>query len=392
MKKIVRFVGLDVHAEMITIAVAEAGEGGEVRSLGNIPNRPECVHKLIRKTLREPRGAKTLKVCYEAGPCGYDLYWQLVELGVHCDVIAPTLIPVKPGDRVKTNRRDALKLARCYRAGELTPVWVPGPEQEALRDLVRAREAAKKDQTRARHRLQKFLLRKGLRPEKGVGSWSVRYLQWIKGLRMPAAAEEVVRLDYLNEVEHCAGRVERLEQSIEEACAGASDQLREVIKALQAMRGIKLISAVTLAVEAGEFSRFKQAKQLMGYAGNVSSESSSGTGAPQRGPITKTGNSHLRRIITECAWAYRHKPGLSKALRARQKGVAPELCEKAWKAQHRLHKKYWRMLSSGKCQQQAVTAVGREMLGFVWDIGRTVENELRSKALRAAGQGNKAIA
>jgi len=381
MKKIARFVGLDVHADTIAVAVAEA-DGGEVRSLGVVPNRPECVQRLIRKTLKlTPEASKSAAVCYEAGPCGYVLYWQLVGLGVECMVVAPTLIPVKAGDRVKTDRRDAEKLARLFRAGELTAAWVPDAEHEALRDLVRAREAAKKDQLRARHRLQKFLLRRGQRPPTDVKPWTQRHLQWAKALRMPHPAQEEVRLDYVNEVEHAVARIERLEKAIDEAIARAPAQIQAVVHALQALRGIKRISAATIAAEAGSISRFERPKQLMGYAGITSAEDSSGTRI-HRGAITKAGNSHLRRIVGEAAWAYRHCPGLSKDLRKRQEGLSPEICEIAMKAQHRLHKRYAHLMAKGKEKQKVVTAIGRELLGFVWDIGRRAEAEVAEKASR----------
>ena len=360
-------VGLDVHAETIAVVVAEA-DGGEVRSLGVIRNRPGSVSKLIRK-LGKP---EAMKVCYEAGPCGYGLYWQLVGLGVHCDVVAPTLIPVKAGDRVKTDRRDATKLARLYRSGELTAAWVPDKAHEALRDVVRAREAAKKDQLRARHRLSKFLLRKGLRPPENFKAWSDKYMQWVKALSMSLAAEEAVRRDYVNEVDHAAARIERLERAIEEAVDAAPKDIQAVIQALQAFRGLQRLSAATIAAEAGSISRFARAKQLMGYGGIVSSEDSSGE-RTRRGAITKAGNAHLRRIVVEAAWSYRHKPSLSKGLRERQKDLPPEICEIAWKAQHRLHKRYMTLLLKGKNKQQVVVAVGRELMGFIWDVGRRVE-------------------
>ena len=315
MKEKVRFLGMDVHAETIAVAVAEPN--GEVRSLGMIANRAESIRKLMQKL----GPLDHLRACYEAGPTGYVLYWQLAELGVACEVIAPTLVPVKAGDRVKTDRRDAERLARSYRSGDLTAVWVPDEGSEALRDLVRAREAAKQDQLRARHRLSKFLLRAGQRPAAGMKAWTLPYLAWVRQLRFEQVAQESTRLDYLHEVEHMAERVKRLEQAIAEAIKVASPEIQEVIQGLQALRGVAQISAVTIAAELGNISRFASARQLMGYSGTVPSETSSGQ-RTQRGGITKTGNAHLRRVAIEAAWSYRLRPGIGPALRKRQQGGA----------------------------------------------------------------------
>ena len=372
MKEKVRFLGLDVHAETITVAVAEPGD--EVRSLGTIANRADSIRKLVKKL----GPVEQLKACYEAGPTGYVLYWQLAELGVKCDVIAPTLVPVKAGDRVKTDRRDAEKLARCHRAGDLTAVWVPDAGSEALRDLVRAREAAKQDQLRARHRLSKFLLRTGQRPAAGLKAWTQLYMAWVRQLRFEQVAQESTRLDYLHEVEHMAERVVRLEQAIAEAVKLASPEIQEVVKDLRALRGIAQISAVTIAAELGNISRFESARQLMGYSGAVPSEDSSGK-RTQRGSITKTGNAHLRRIAVEAAWSYRLRPGVGPALRKRQEGVPEELKEIAWKAQNRLHKRYSRLAAAGKDQRKIITAVGRELLGFIWAIGIKAETAARQR-------------
>ena len=236
--KNVLVVGLDVHVETIAVAVAEPG--GEVCSLGRIPNRPESVGRLIRKLGK----AEQLRVCYEAGPTGYVLYWQLSELGVKCEGVAPTLIPVKAGDRAKTDRRDAEKLARCYRAGDLTAVWVPDAAHEALRDLVRARLATKRDQPRARNRLSKFLLRHGRRAPEGASAWSTKYLSWVKILRFEQAVQQLTLEDYLHEVEHAGGRITRLEHSIDAAIETLPVKMRAVIEALQSLRGIAQISAV----------------------------------------------------------------------------------------------------------------------------------------------------
>jgi transposase len=269
-------------------------------------------------------------------------------------------------------------LARSFRAGDLTAVWVPDEGSEALRDLVRAREAAKQDQLRARHRLSKFLLRSGQRPAPGVKAWTQPYLVWVRQLRFKQVAQESTRLDYLHEVEHMGERVKRLEQAIAEAVKLASPALQEVVKDLQALRGIAQISAVTIASELGEISRFASPRQLMGYSGAVPRENSSGQRI-QRGSITKTGNAHLRRIAIEAAWSYRLRPGVGPALRKRQEGVPEEIKEIAWKAQHRLHKRYMRLAAAGKDQRKIITAVGRELLGFIWAIGTKAEAATRQR-------------
>lgn len=369
MKKNTRFLGLDVHADTIAVAIAEDGRDGEVRSHGIIANEPGAIRKLIQKL-----GKEGLRACYEAGPTGYVVYWQLTELGVDCDVIAPTLIPEKIGDRVKTDRRDAIKLARCFRAGELTKVWVPDPAHEALRDLVRAREAAKQDQHRARQRLGKFLLRSGRRPPKGMASWGTAQLEWIRAQKFEHVAQQATMTDYLSEVDHGAERILRLEKSIDEAVQVASPMVKAVIEGLQALRGVAKLTATTIAVEVGCFSRFALAKQLMAYCGAVPSEHSSGR-SRRLGALTKTGNAHVRRVLFEAAWCCRHRPSLSIALKKRQRMVSEEVRKIAWKAQHRLHNRYAAMSARGKPTQKVVGAVGRELLGFIWAIAVQVERE-----------------
>ncbi len=371
-----RFVGLDVHAETIAVAIAERDQ--EVRDLGIIPNREESVRKLAKKLTEG--GPWT--ACYEAGPTGYVLYWQLTKLGISCMVIAPTLIPTKAGDRVKTDRRDARRLASSFRAGELTSVWVPDGAHEALRDLVRAREAGKQDQLRARHRLNKFLLRHGKRPTQQLHAWGKSYMEWVTHqVSFTEGAQQATFEDYLNEVEHARTRITRLEKAIDEAVEQAPESMRELIQALQALRGVAKVGAVTIVAEVGTLTRFEHPRQLMGYSGAVSSEDSSGA-RTHRGAITKTGNAHLRRVIVEAAWLQRYQPVLSYAMRKRQEGLSADVQEIASKARHRLHRRYMHLLARGKTKQEVVTAVGREMLGFIWAIGVCVE---RAQAHKVKG-------
>lgn len=374
----IRFVGLDVHANTISVAVAEPN--GEVRSIGTIPNRLES----IRKTVQKLGPPKQLRACYEAGPTGYVLYWQLTALGVACQVIAPSLTPVKAGDRVKTNRRDAEKLARCHRAGDLTAVWVPTPAHEALRDLVRTREDAREDQQRARQRLGKFLLRHGWKsPAEIKQNWTKKHMTWIKSqVRFEQPALQTAFLDYVHEVEHAADRLERLEKAIDDAIASAPAEIQEVVQALQALRGVGKIVAVSIVAEVGSLSRFSNPRQLMSYSGMVASEYSSGSRV-QRGGITKTGNAHLRRVMVEAAWAYQHKPWIGGWLAKRQQGLDEETKNIAWKAQWRLCTRYKKLLAKGKNKPQIVTALGRELLGFVWAIAVRVEARCGEQACAA---------
>ena len=370
----VRFLGLDVHADTIAAAIAEPN--GEVRQLGIIPNRLESVRKLVNKL----QPVSSLRACYEAGPTGYVLYWQLTALGVACEVVAPSLVPTKAGDRVKTDRRDAAKLARSLRSGDLTAVWVPDPAHEALRDLVRAREDAKQDQTRARHRLGKFLLRHEKRPEGTMKSWTGKYMEWLKRqVHFDQPALEATFLDNVHEVSHQAERLSDLEKAIDTAIAGAPVQIRAVIEALQALRGVAKITAVTIVAEVGSFSRFENPRLLMGYSGMVSSEFTTGNRI-RRGSITKTGNAHLRRVIGEAAWAYQRRPWVGGFLAKRQHGLDQQVKDIAWKAQGRLHSRYTKLTAKGKNKNQTVVAVGRELLGFIWAIATQTEAKYQRQA------------
>jgi transposase len=318
-----------------------------------------------------------LKACYEAGPAGYVLYWQLTQLGVSCEVIAPSLVPAKAGDRVKTDRRDAEKLARCYRNGDLTAVAA----HEALRDLVRAREDAKQDGQRARQRLGKFLLRHGAQPPADIKKkWTAKYLTCLHDhVHFEQPALQATLADYVHEVHHAAERIVRLEKAIDQAIATAPEQIRSVILALQALRGVAQVTAVTIVAETGSLSRFQNPRQLMSYSGLVSSEYSSGNRI-QRGGITKTGNAHLRRVMVEAAWAYQHKPWVGGFLLKRQQGLDQAVKDIAWKAQWRLCTRYRKLAAGGKNKPQIVTAIARELLGFAWAIAVKTEPQPQQQA------------
>lgn len=364
-------VGLDVHAETIAVAVAEAD--GSMRELGVIANTPEAVRKLLAKLAPRERWPH-LRVCYEAGPTGYALYWQLTALGVHCDVIAPSLVPTRAGDRVKTDRRDAAKLARCYRAGDLTPVFVPDAATEALRDLVRAREGAKQDQLRARHRLSKFLLRHGRRRPEGVRAWGKAHAAWLARQCFDGPGAEALGVVYeelRGALALVADRVARLERAITAALPTLAPAQRAVVGALTALRGVRQVTAATVVAEVTTLQRFPSPRQLMAYAGLVPREHSSG-GSTRRGAITKTGNAHLRRVLVEAAWGYRHRPATTGPLRARQATQPPAVVAVAERAQRRLCAKYRRLAERGKPPLFIATTIGRELLGFMWAVGQAV--------------------
>jgi transposase len=359
--KTVRCVGLDVHKESIAIAVADP-EGGEPSLVGTIPNDT----RLLLQKLKRLGGGKKVRCCYEAGPTGYGLHRDLVAAGFQCEVVAPSLVPKQVGSRVKTDRRDAVKLARFLRSGDLTAVAVPDQATEAMRDLERAREDAKNVERSARHQLGKFLLRHG-RIYPGKTAWTRSHLGWIRKQAFAHEAQQRVLTDYLHTVEQAAERVERLTRDIEELVE--SWKLAPLVKSLQALRGVRLVTAVIIAAELGDLSRFKSAPQLMAYLGLVPSEHSSGE-SKQRGRITRTGNSHVRRVLVEAAWAYRFRPSMNTAIRERNADVPPTIRDIAWKAQERLHRRYARMSARGMRNQKTVTAIARELTGFVWAIGQ----------------------
>ena len=366
MEKGITFVGLDTHKETITPALAVEGRDGEVRSLGRIANRPVAVERLARE-LAKRYGA--LRFSYEAGPCGYGLYRQLRRLGHDCVVAAPALIARRPGDRIKTDRRDSLKLARQDRAGELTAIWVPDLEDEAMRDLVRARAAAVAAVTRARQQLQGLLLRNGVVFE-GRTRWTRRHRSWLAGLRFELPAQQIVLAEYCALHAEAEARRDRLTHEIERLMA--SWKRAPLVAALQAMRGVALVTAATLVAEIGDFRRFSHPRQLMAYLGQVPSENSSGERV-RRGGITKAGNGRVRRVLTEAAWTYLAKPGPSLALKQRRDGLPEAVCEIAIKAETRLTARFRHLLAARKQRPLAVTAVAREMIGFLWAIAHVIE-------------------
>ncbi|TDA70064.1 MAG: IS110 family transposase [Clostridia bacterium] len=361
------YVGLDVHKDTIAVAVIRPGQE-TAESLGIILNRPEALAKLVRK-LGTP---ENLFFCYEAGPCGYSIYRQLKAMGAECIVAAPSLVPQRAGDRVKTDRRDAKKLARFLRSGELTPVWVPDENQEALRDLTRAREDAKEDVLRKRHQISKFLLRLELRPPAGVNAWTVKHRQWLEGLRFEQPAQAMVLREYLHALDEAEAMAKRLEAEIAEL-AQTCEQA-QIIAALQAMRGVCLITAATVVAEVGDLTRFSSPRQLMSYAGLVPSEYSSG-GSHHRGSITKSGNAHLRRVVVEAAWNYRYLPAVGARLKKRQEGLPERIKAISWQAQHRLNLKFRRLSGRSKPNQVAAVAVARELLGFMWAIAQETKKQ-----------------
>jgi transposase len=362
MTEYARFVGIDQHKDTLVIAVAEGGRES-ARLLGRIANGPEDVARLLRRLHQRWGSLAGTLVCYEAGPCGFGLQRQLRSMNVDCQVIAPSLSPRKPGERVRTDKRDAIRLATGLRNGDLSPIWVPDEEHEALRDLVRAREAARDDLMRQRHRLSKFLLRQGVRPPEGVRPWRVKYMDWLRALKLEQAVHQVLLPELIQAVVSAEQRIKRFNQAIAEAVE--QSPWKAAVQALLCFRGIDLLTAVTIVSELGPVARFMKPRQLMSYVGVVPSENSSGQRV-RRGAITKTGNAHLRRVIVEAAWQYRHRPGTGQVLQKRQEGQPAEVLDIAWRAQTRLHKRYCRLMARGKEKNKVITAIARELLGFIW--------------------------
>ena len=376
MEQFTKFVALDTHKATLMVATADRKRGadvdGEARAYGEIPNTPEALHKLVlqlRKT-----GAK-LVFCYEAGPCGYGIHRQLKEMDIECQVVAPSLIPRKAGDRVKTDRRDALMLARLLRAGELTPVWVPDDAQEGLRDLTRAREDLKGLQLIAKQNLSALLLRYG-KSYPGKSNWTQAHFRWLEEVKFTQPLQQIVFQECVETVKMLTKRVAVLDEMLDRASAGS--MLWPWIEALMALRGLSLLSATTVMAELGDLRRFNSAPQLMAYLGLVPSEHSSGA-KKSRGGITKTGNAHVRRVLVEAAWTYRFKARKTAHLQRRAEKTSEEIQDIAWKAQKRLCERYQSMQLRGKLKVQACTAVARELAGFIWAIGQAMP-QMTSKA------------
>jgi transposase len=360
------FVGLDTSKLKISVAVAEEGRQGEIRFLGEIDNTPEAVRRLVNKLAGRH---SELLFCYEAGPTGYGLQRQIAALGHECAVIAPSLIPKRPGERVKTNRRDALTLARLHRAGELTAIWVPDPGHEAVRELVRAREAAMEDLREKRQHLQSFLLRHG-RIFPGRKSWTRAHARWLSELIFDHPAQYLVLREYRQAIEEAEARLDRLTQQVAEVVATWS--MAPVVEAYQALRGVALLTAVTFVAEIGDVRRFESPRQLMAYLGLVPCESSTGERV-RRGGITKAGNTRVRRVLIEGAWTYRFPARMSRLLQERQEKLPQIVRAIAWKAQVRLCARYRRLMAAGKRQTVVTTAIAREMAAFLWAIGREIQ-------------------
>ncbi len=359
------YVGLDVHKDSIAIAYAPADRGAEVISLGPIGTRQCDIDKLIRKL--QAKGA-TPVFAYEAGPCGYWLYRYLTGKRFACHVVAPSLIPRKAGDRVKTDRRDAMTLARLMRSGDLSSIYVPRIEDEALRDLSRGRDDALQDLKRSKRRLKSFLLRQDIRYE-GRANWNAAHLRWLSEVVCPTPPQQIIFQEYVRAVTEQHERLQRLEHELHEAVQGW--HLYPVVEAIQALRGVELTGAVILMAELGDLTRFDTPRQLMSYLGLTPSEYSSGERRRQGG-ITKAGNSHARRALVEGAWAYRYPAKVSRHLQLRLEKLPAEVQAIGWKAQVRLCRRYRQLTARGKHVNQVVVAIAREMAAFAWAIARIV--------------------
>jgi transposase len=354
---------MDVHKESIDVSLAE--QGAEVRRLGTIGGDRVSLLKMVRK--QQSKGAERVFV-YEAGPCGFWIHREIVALGERCMVVSPSLIPRRSGDHVKTDRRDSERLASLARAGELKAIHVPDIGDEAIRDLVRAREDAVIAQRRVRQQLKALLLRNEIRYV-GKSSWTAAHRRWLSELKLPQSAQQIAFEEYVDAITVATGRIERLNRAIQTEVL--TWRFAPVVGALQAMRGIQFVHAVTLIAELGDLTRFGSARQLMGYLGLVPRENSSGEHRHQ-GSITKAGNSYARRVLVEAAWAYRHPARVTRIIATRQTGLPKAACDIAWRAQLRLSARYRRLAARHLNHNKIVVALARELAGFVWAIGQSV--------------------
>jgi len=359
------FVGLDVHRDSISVAIADAGRGGEVRLWGTIPNTGPALEKLMKK-LKTKKGE--IEVVYEAGPCGYAIYRRLMDAGIACRVIAPNRMPRRAGERIKNDTRDAITLARLLRAGELTFIWVPDEVHEAVRDLVRARHAASNDVRRARQRILSFLLKYGRKYD--GATWRYKHRMWLANQSFEHPAQQITFQTYLNAEEQAVARRASIDAELAKLLPHWS--LAPAVRALQALRGIGAVIAITIVAEIGEFRRFTNPRQLMAFLGLVPGEHSSGSTIRPRA-ITKTGNSPLRALIFEAAWHYRQIPKVGEFTLRRRPSVPQSIKDIAWKAQLRLNHRFRHLLAKGKKAQVAITAVARELVGFIWAVGCAAE-------------------
>jgi len=373
MREFSKYVGLDTHKDTIAVAVCDA-LGGKSRYFGEIANTPEAVRKMVKDLC--PDG-EILKFCYEAGPCGYVLHRQITALGHECTVVAPSLIPTKPGDRVKTDRRDSEKLSRLDRAEELTPVWIPDIEQEAMRDLTRAREDMKGFERAAKQRLNAFLLRHGCIYDSEKSRWTQAHYRWLEARKFDNAIQQIVFQEYLETVKQALAREAGLVTEMEKALGGWV--FGPVVEALMALRGIKLVAAMTVMAELGDITRFDSPSQLMKFLGLVPSEKSSGANRRQGG-ITKAGNGHVRRVLIEAGWCYRFPARKTAHLQRYAEKCSDEVQSIAWKAQKRLCGRYSHLIGKGKIKVQVCTAIARELVGFIWAIAC----ETMSKSIASA--------
>lgn len=357
------YLGLDVHKDTIVVAVARSGRTApEFR--GEIANKPKAVAKLVERLNREFDG-EVLLFCYEAGPCGYGLYRQLLALGHDCQVVAPSLIPKKPGEKVKTDRRDAGKLARLLRSGDLTAVWVPDEEQEAMRDLTRARDDLKAQERKARQQLNAYVLRHGQAWPSNRTRWTQTPYHWLESLTFGHDWQQVVLQEYIDAVRAASRRVADITAQMERVLPQWS--LAPVVSSLVALRGIDKLAAMVLLAELGDISRFDSPKQLMAFLGLVPSEHSTGKRRRQ-GAITRTGNGHARRMLVESAWSYRFAARQTMHLKRKAKHASEAAKAIAWHAQKRLCGRYRTLVQAGKNTKQTTVAIARELVGFIWAI------------------------